>query len=161
MWVFPEYFPPFSSSLEGSKTKKSVKVPTPWYIEVMLQFWGYVLGSERRSSGREASTNRKVAIKKIKVGQFKDGLDMSAIREVKYLRELKHQNVIEARQFDRRPQREFNSSLAAAGRVLLENEFKSRSRVPRLGLGDDNQRPRPRFPPGRHQELDGNDLPWA
>ncbi|KAF8202220.1 kinase-like domain-containing protein [Pholiota molesta] len=30
-----------------------------------------------------------------KVGQFKDGLDMSAIREVKYLRELKHENVIE------------------------------------------------------------------
>ncbi|KAF8967673.1 kinase-like domain-containing protein [Flammula alnicola] len=45
--------------------------------------------------GREASTGRKVAIKKIKVGQFKDGLDMSAIREVKYLRELKHQNIIE------------------------------------------------------------------
>ena len=36
-----------------------------------------------------------MAIKKIKVGQFKDGLDMSAIREVKFLRELKHQNVIE------------------------------------------------------------------
>ena len=47
--------------------------------------------------GREASTGRKVAIKKIKVGQFKDGLDMSAIREVKYLRELKHQNIIEVR----------------------------------------------------------------
>ena len=47
--------------------------------------------------GREASTGRKVAIKKIKVGQFKDGLDMSAIREVKYLRELQHQNVIEVR----------------------------------------------------------------
>lgn len=46
-------------------------------------------------SGREASTSRKVAIKKIKVGQFKDGLDMSAIREVKYLRELHHQNIIE------------------------------------------------------------------
>ncbi|OSX64258.1 hypothetical protein POSPLADRAFT_1065522 [Postia placenta MAD-698-R-SB12] len=45
--------------------------------------------------GREAATGRRVAIKKIKVGQFKDGLDMSAIREVKYLRELKHQNVIE------------------------------------------------------------------
>ncbi|KAF8631867.1 hypothetical protein AX15_002137 [Amanita polypyramis BW_CC] len=44
--------------------------------------------------GREAATGKKVAIKKIKVGQFKDGLDMSAIREVKYLRELKHQNVI-------------------------------------------------------------------
>ena len=49
--------------------------------------------------GREASTGRKVAIKKIKVGQFKDGLDMSAIREVKYLRELKHQNIIEVRDF--------------------------------------------------------------
>jgi serine/threonine protein kinase len=48
------------------------------------------------SVGREASIGRKVAIKKIKVGQFKDGLDMSAIREVKYLRELKHQNIIEA-----------------------------------------------------------------
>jgi cyclin-dependent kinase 7 len=47
--------------------------------------------------GREVKTNRKVAIKKIKVGQFKDGLDMSAIREVKYLRELRHQNVIEVR----------------------------------------------------------------
>ncbi|KAI0675494.1 CMGC/CDK/CDK7 protein kinase [Trametes maxima] len=45
--------------------------------------------------GREVATGRKVAIKKIKVGQFKDGLDMSAIREVKFLRELKHQNVIE------------------------------------------------------------------
>jgi len=49
------------------------------------------------SLGREASTGRKVAVKKIKVGQFKDGLDMSAIREVKYLRELKHQNIIEVR----------------------------------------------------------------
>ncbi|KAF7309578.1 Cmgc cdk cdk7 protein kinase [Mycena indigotica] len=45
--------------------------------------------------GREASSGRQVAIKKIKVGLFKDGLDMSAIREVKYLRELKHQNIIE------------------------------------------------------------------
>ncbi|KAF9245302.1 kinase-like domain-containing protein [Melanogaster broomeanus] len=45
--------------------------------------------------GREASTGRRIAIKKIKVGQFKDGLDMSAVREVKYLRELQHQNIIE------------------------------------------------------------------
>lgn len=36
-----------------------------------------------------------VAIKKIKVGQFKDGLDMSAIREIKFLNELRHENVIE------------------------------------------------------------------
>ncbi|KAL8279956.1 hypothetical protein RQP46_007537 [Phenoliferia psychrophenolica] len=45
--------------------------------------------------GKEILTGRKIAIKKIKVGQFKDGLDMSAIREVKFLRELKHPNVIE------------------------------------------------------------------
>ena len=38
-----------------------------------------------------------MAIKKIKIGQFKDGLDMSAVREVKYLRELRHENVIEVR----------------------------------------------------------------
>ncbi|PVG01924.1 putative KIN28-cyclin-dependent ser/thr protein kinase [Serendipita vermifera] len=44
--------------------------------------------------GREIATGRQVAIKKIKVGQFKDGLDMSAVREVKYLRELHHDNVI-------------------------------------------------------------------
>jgi cyclin-dependent kinase 7 len=31
------------------------------------------------------------------VGQFKDGLDMSAVREVKYLRELHHPNIIEVR----------------------------------------------------------------
>jgi cyclin-dependent kinase 7 len=41
------------------------------------------------------ATGRQVAIKKIKVGQFKDGLDMSAIREVKYLQELHHPNVIQ------------------------------------------------------------------
>ncbi|TNY24418.1 kinase-like domain-containing protein [Rhodotorula diobovata] len=45
--------------------------------------------------GKQLATNRKIAIKKIKVGQFKDGLDMSAIREVKFLRELRHPNVIE------------------------------------------------------------------
>lgn len=46
-------------------------------------------------SGRQVSTNRRVAIKKIKLGQFKEGLDMSAIREVKFLRELHHENVIQ------------------------------------------------------------------
>ncbi|KAK7207177.1 kinase-like domain-containing protein [Myxozyma melibiosi] len=45
--------------------------------------------------GRQLSTNRVIAIKKIKVGQFKDGLDMSAIREIKFLSELRHENVIE------------------------------------------------------------------
>lgn len=47
--------------------------------------------------GREVATGREIAIKKIKVGQFKDGLDMSAIREIKFLAELRHENVIEVR----------------------------------------------------------------
>ncbi|KIR53093.1 CMGC/CDK/CDK7 protein kinase [Cryptococcus gattii Ru294] len=35
-----------------------------------------------------------VAIKKIKVGEMKHGLDMTALREVKFLQELKHPNII-------------------------------------------------------------------
>lgn len=45
--------------------------------------------------GKQISTGRQIAIKEIKTGLFKDGLDMSAIREVKYLQELRHRNVIE------------------------------------------------------------------
>ncbi|KAH3674791.1 hypothetical protein WICMUC_002994 [Wickerhamomyces mucosus] len=45
--------------------------------------------------GKQVQTGRDIAIKEIKTGQFKDGLDMSAIREVKYLQELMHINVIE------------------------------------------------------------------
>lgn len=45
----------------------------------------------------EISSQRVVAIKKIKMGQFKDGIDMSAIREIKYLQELRHPNVISVR----------------------------------------------------------------
>ncbi|GEQ67266.1 hypothetical protein JCM33374_g930 [Metschnikowia sp. JCM 33374] len=45
--------------------------------------------------GKQVKTNRRIATKEIKTGLFKDGLDMSAIREVKYLKELRHPNVIE------------------------------------------------------------------
>ncbi|KAH3661522.1 hypothetical protein OGAPHI_006370 [Ogataea philodendri] len=45
--------------------------------------------------GKQVVTGRDIAIKEIKTGTFKDGLDMSAIREMKYLQELKHENVIE------------------------------------------------------------------
>ncbi|WWC62817.1 uncharacterized protein I303_105415 [Kwoniella dejecticola CBS 10117] len=44
--------------------------------------------------GTEKSTGRKIAIKKIKVGEMKDGLDMTALREVKFLQELHHPNII-------------------------------------------------------------------
>ncbi|CAO3592322.1 unnamed protein product [Absidia cylindrospora] len=45
--------------------------------------------------GRRIANGPMVAIKKIKMGQFKDGLDLTAIREVKYLQELRHPNIIE------------------------------------------------------------------
>ncbi|KAI8323544.1 Pkinase-domain-containing protein, partial [Martensiomyces pterosporus] len=45
--------------------------------------------------GRHIKTGRQVAIKKIKLGSMRSGLDMSAIREVKALRELRHPNVVE------------------------------------------------------------------
>lgn len=43
---------------------------------------------------RNVQTGQKVAIKKIKVANSADGMDISAIREVKVLRELRHPNVI-------------------------------------------------------------------
>ncbi|POW22867.1 hypothetical protein PSHT_00796 [Puccinia striiformis] len=49
---------------------------------------------KKTREGPQKKSNWKVAIKKIKVGQFKDGLDMSAIQEVKFLQELSHSNVI-------------------------------------------------------------------
>lgn len=44
--------------------------------------------------GTQRSTSKKIAVKEIKTSEFKDGLDMSAIREVKYLQELIHPNII-------------------------------------------------------------------
>jgi hypothetical protein len=89
------------------------------------------------SSGRELATGRKIAIKKIKVGQFKDGLDMSAVREVKYLRELHHPNVIEVRVFSRAnvaattttPRHSNDSPFSyfqAPGRIFLKDESEPR-----------------------------------
>ena len=45
--------------------------------------------------GFDVRNNRRIAIKKIKLGQFKDGMDLSAIREIKFLREFKHENIVE------------------------------------------------------------------
>ncbi|CAN6616237.1 serine/threonine-protein kinase Kin28p [Trichomonascus vanleenenianus] len=45
--------------------------------------------------GHQIDTKRRVAIKMIKVSEFKDGMDMSAIREIKFLQELRHKNCIE------------------------------------------------------------------
>lgn len=43
----------------------------------------------------ERATGREVAIKKIKASSFTGGLDVSALREIKYLREIKHRNIVE------------------------------------------------------------------
>lgn len=45
--------------------------------------------------GQKLSSKREIAIKEIKTGLFKDGLDMLALREVKYLQELRHDNIVE------------------------------------------------------------------
>lgn len=45
--------------------------------------------------GSSVETNRPIATKVIKVSGFKEGLDMSAIREIKFLQEIRHVNVIE------------------------------------------------------------------
>ena len=46
---------------------------------------------------RDRRSNRVVAIKKIRVGEnrLRDGLDFTALREIKYLAELRHDNVLE------------------------------------------------------------------
>jgi hypothetical protein len=66
------------------------------------------------------------------VGQFKDGLDMSAVREVKYLRELKHQNVIEV-SILYSAFRKFGDKLnnPAFRRLLFENKLEPCPRIPR------------------------------
>lgn len=43
---------------------------------------------------RNVKTNSKVAIKKIKIVSNENGMDVTAIREVKFLKELDHPNVI-------------------------------------------------------------------
>lgn len=43
---------------------------------------------------RNVKTNTRVAIKKIKIVSNENGMDMTAIREVKFLKELNHPNVI-------------------------------------------------------------------
>lgn len=47
--------------------------------------------------GRDLQTNRRVAIKKIKMTTHGAGLDISAIREVRVLTELRHPNIVEVR----------------------------------------------------------------
>lgn len=55
---------------------------------------------------------------------------MSAIREVKYLRELKHQNVIEVRPPHSVLSVRLKDVVAASRRVLLKNESQSRIGIP-------------------------------
>jgi cyclin-dependent kinase 7 len=47
--------------------------------------------------GVVAESNRPIAIKKIKLGAYSSGIEVSALREIKYLQELQHPNIIEAK----------------------------------------------------------------
>ena len=51
--------------------------------------WGVVHLAKQKSSGRH------VALKKIKSERPEDGINFTAIREIKLLREFKHENIIE------------------------------------------------------------------
>ncbi|QDZ17652.1 CDK activating kinase [Chloropicon primus] len=44
---------------------------------------------------KDRRTGRLVAIKKIRMGKAKEGVNVTAIREIKFLKELQHKNVIE------------------------------------------------------------------
>ena len=46
---------------------------------------------------RNVKTGQRVAIKKIKIVSNENGMDVTAIREVKFLKELNHPNVIKVR----------------------------------------------------------------
>eukprot|EP00611_Tribonema_gayanum_P005058 TRINITY_DN1430_c0_g1_i6.p1 TRINITY_DN1430_c0_g1~~TRINITY_DN1430_c0_g1_i6.p1 ORF type:complete len:252 (-),score=63.79 TRINITY_DN1430_c0_g1_i6:582-1337(-) len=51
--------------------------------------WGVVTEAIQKSTGR------KVAIKKIRTGKFREGVNFTALREIKMLQELKHENIVE------------------------------------------------------------------
>ena len=51
--------------------------------------WGVVHEAEQKG------TNRRVAIKKIKSERADDGVNFTAVREIKLLREFRHPNIIE------------------------------------------------------------------
>jgi cyclin-dependent kinase 7 len=72
------------TSFDGSRIEKGKKIGEGTYAVVYA------------GSMTVLETNEKilVAIKKIKAGAYKDGLDLSAIREIKALKEMQHENVV-------------------------------------------------------------------
>ncbi len=58
--------------------------------------WGVVhLAKQKSSPGAGGGGGRLVALKKIKSERPEDGINFTAIREIKLLREFKHENIIE------------------------------------------------------------------
>ncbi len=78
-----------------SRYIKDKKIGEGTYAVVYLGWIRVYYLIEAYQKGVDSETGKKVAIKKIRAGQFKDGLDLSAIREIKFLQELKHPNVID------------------------------------------------------------------
>lgn len=67
---------------------------------------------------RNVKTGQKVAIKKIKIVSNENGMDVTAIREVKFLKELNHPNVIKVSLCS------FNSCGASRSRHLHEGMYR-------------------------------------
>lgn len=53
-----------------------------------------VVSKARDLTKSEDEPNAIVAIKKIRMGSYKDGVNVTALREIKLLQEIKHPNVI-------------------------------------------------------------------
>jgi cyclin-dependent kinase 7 len=51
--------------------------------------WGVVVEAVQKSTGR------RVAIKRVRMGKFREGVNFTALREVKVLQELRHENIVE------------------------------------------------------------------
>lgn len=96
------------ASLDNERRAARCEAPIPTMLLMLSGEKGTKIGegtfanvykATERSTGRKGErclpdSAYSVAIKKIKVGEMKDGLDMTALREVKFLQELHHPNII-------------------------------------------------------------------
>lgn len=66
------------------------------YIEELRQVSSHLIPSMSTRS-HITGNGQVVALKKVKMGNIKDGVSWTAIREIKILREIQHENIIPVR----------------------------------------------------------------
>lgn len=86
---------------------------------------------------------------------MKDGLDMTALREVKFLQELHHPNIISVSLSAPLHTLYLThlTDITVTGRFLGQAECKPGSRIPRYRPGSSHPRQVARLPDRRYQEL--------